>query len=97
MAETKTIDQLIKEQSKLALKKEQIEDKKNSKCSRIGVQIKKLEDEAERLRTKSVRLDSLAKVEIAEINRQIKKNQKQIQLEREYYFGILDTEKKSAR
>lgn len=88
------IDELVKEQEKLILKKQKIEDKKNNKCAKLGIERKKHEDAMQRIENKTLVLENQSKVEIAEINRRIKKTKKQIKLEQEYYFSLTEEEPK---
>lgn len=86
------IDSLVHEQESLVLKKQRIEDKKNSLCSRLGIKKKQHEDAMQRLEDKALALNNKANTEIAEINRKLKKIKKQIKLEQEYYFSLTDKE-----
>lgn len=89
------IDQLVKEQEHLNIKKQKVEDKKNSQCAKLGVKRKQYEDAIQRLENKALVIENQTKVEIAEINRRIKKTKKQIKLEQEFYFSLTDDEPKN--
>ena len=75
------IDRLVKEQARLKVKKQKIEDRMHAKNSAIGTRLQILEN-------KSLVLKQCADDEIAEINRRIKKNRQQIKLEKDYYNSI---------
>ena len=76
-----TIDMLVKENEKLKLERQMVEDRQNEENSRIETAIKELENRAFRNKQE-------ADTKIAELERRIEKNEKQINLEAEYYSKI---------
>ena len=81
MMNKKTIDMLVKENERLRVKRQRIEDKTFEENSRIETAIKELENRAYRNK-------QLAEATIAQMDRAIEKNEKQINLEAEYYNKI---------
>lgn len=75
------IDKLVKQQSELLIKKQNIQDKMKETNSNI-------ENKIQRLENKAFVIKQTADSKIAEIDRQYKKNLKQIQLEKDYYNSI---------
>ena len=78
---TNKIDKLVKEQARLAVKKQKIEDKMKSKNSKIETKLQIWE-------RRSQVIKQTADDEIAEIERKMAKNKKQIKLEKDYYNSI---------
>lgn len=79
------IDRLVKEQSKLKIKKQKLDDRRKEKCSAIENKLQKLE-------YKAFVIKEQTDATLSEIDRKIKKNQKQIRLERDYYNAIVKDE-----
>lgn len=79
------IDRLVKEQSDLKIKKQKVDDKRKEKCSAIENQLQKLEYRAFVIKEQ-------ADAKLAELDRKIEKNKKQIKLERDYYNSIAKDE-----
>lgn len=75
------IDKLVKQQSELLIKKQNIQDKMKETNSNI-------ENKIQRLENKAFVIKQTADSKIAEIDRQYAKNLKQIQLEKDYYNSI---------
>lgn len=75
------IDKLVKQNAKLIVKKQKIDDKRKSTVSQIETKIQDLERKAFVIKQNS---DN----EIAEIERRIRKNTEQIKLEKDYYNSI---------
>lgn len=75
------IDKLVKQNAKLIVKKQKIDDKRKSTASQIETKIQDLERKAFVIKQNS---DN----EIAEIERRIRKNTEQIKLEKDYYNSI---------
>lgn len=75
------IDKLVKRQSELLIKKQNIQDKMKETNSNI-------ENKIQRLENKAFVIKQTADSKIAEIDRQYAKNLKQIQLEKDYYNSI---------
>ena len=75
------IDKLVKQQSELLIKKQNIQDKMKETNSNI-------ENKIQRLENKACVIKQTADSKIAEIDRQYAKNLKQIQLEKDYYNSI---------
>lgn len=72
------IDRLVRQQARLAVKRQRIDDSWKAKNANLGNKIQKLE-------SKTVLIKQDAENRIAEIDRQIKKNKEQIKLEKDYY------------
>lgn len=87
------IDELTKENAKLRVEQKRIEDKKNYNNSISDSKIKKLEAAIKALNDETFRNDEEAKNKIAEIERKIKKNVEQMQLETKYYADITKSQK----
>lgn len=79
--EKNTIDRMVKENEQLKLEKQRVIDNQNEENSRIETAIRELENKA--FRNKQV-----ADTRVAELDRRIEKNEKQIKLEAEYYDKI---------
>lgn len=79
------IDRLVKEQSELKIKKQKVDDKRKERCSAIENKLQKLE-------YKAFVIKEQADATLAELDRKIEKNQKQIKLERDYYNSIAKDE-----
>lgn len=75
------IDKLVKQQSELLIKKQNIQDKMKETNSNI-------ENKIQRLENKAFVIKQTADSKIAEIDRQYAKNLKQIRLEKDYYNSI---------
>ena len=75
------IAKLVKQQSELLIKKQNIQDKMKETNSNI-------ENKIQRLENKAFVIKQTADSKIAEIDRQYAKNLKQIQLEKDYYNSI---------
>ena len=75
------IDRLVKKQGKLAVKKQQVDDKRKARNSVI-------ENKMQVLQNKAFIIKQNADNTIAELERQMKKNVEQIKLEKDYYNSI---------
>lgn len=75
------IDRLVREQSDLKIKKQKVDDRRKEKCSAI-------ENELQKLEYRAFVIKEQADAKIAELDRKIEKNRKQIKLERDYYNSI---------
>lgn len=71
------VEKLLVEQSKLAVKKQKIIDRKNEENSRIETAIKVLENDSQRI-------NKICKNKVAEIDRKLRKNRELLQLEAKY-------------
>lgn len=87
------IDELTKENAKLRVEQKRIEDDKNYNNSILEAKIKKLEATIKALNDETYRNDDKAKNSIAEIERKIKKNVEQMQLETKYYADITKSQR----
>lgn len=87
------IDELTKENAKLRVEQKRIEDVKNYNNSILRTKIEKLEATIKALNDETFRNDDEAKNKIAEIERKIKKNVEQMQLETKYYADITKSQK----
>ena len=87
------IDELTKENAKLRVEQKRIEDDKNYDNSILEAKIKKLEATIKALNDEAYRNDDKAKNSIAEIERKIKKNVEQMQLETKYYADITKSQR----
>lgn len=76
------IDRLLTEQSRLAVKKQKVIDRKNEENSRIETKIKVLENYSQRV-------NKTAKNNVAEIDRQLAKNRELLQLEAKYNLKVV--------
>ena len=75
------IDRLVKENARLLVKKQKVDDKRKSANSQI-------ENKLQNLENKAFVIKQNADNKIAEIERKIKKNKEQIKLEKDYYNSI---------
>ena len=76
------IEKLLREQSKLLVKKQEIRDAQDEENSRIETSIREAENRAYRLK-------QIADGKIATIDRLLKKNQEQMALESRYYNTLV--------
>lgn len=82
-----TIEKLMREQSRLLVKKQKIRDTQNEENSRIETNIREFEN-------KAYRLKQIADGKIAAIDRLLQKNQEQLGLEAKYYNKLTQQNKK---
>lgn len=88
------IDRLVNRIRKNELKKQKAEDTKNKRNSALGRKIAKCEDLWQYYQDKSNLIANETRDYIEELNRQIKKDKKQIKLEKEYYDDVLFEEQR---
>lgn len=79
--ETNKIDELIKENERLKVERQKVEDKKNEANSKLETRISAHETIIKALRDKSFRNDEICKNTFAVIDREIERNEEQIKLE----------------
>ena len=75
------IDTLVKENEKMVVERQKVQDRQNETNSRIETEIKELENKAYRNKQE-------ADAKVAELTRKIEKNQEQIDLEAKYYNKV---------
>lgn len=88
------IDAKMKENAQLEVLKQKLEDNKNESNSRLEAKANVLDAKAQALRDKSIRNNDVYKNKVAEIDRLIEKNNKQMKLESDYYESLIDPNKK---
>jgi len=95
------IDTLVKENASLKVLKQKLEDKKNEANSKLETRISALDTKARALRDKSLRNVEVYQNRVADIDRIIEKNEKQMKLESDYYKKLVtpevSTKKKKSR
>lgn len=88
-----TIERLTKENAKLELRKQQLEDEKNRKNSEITTKVSALETKIKSLNDEALRNNEECAVEKLEIDRLIKKNRGQMELEAKFYAELTGIKK----
>ena len=79
------IDSLVRENASLKVLKQKLEDKKNEANSKLETRISALDTKSRALRDKSLRNVDVYQNKVADIDRTIEKNEKQMKLEADYY------------
>lgn len=88
------IDRLVNRIRKNEIKKQKAEDRKNKRNSALGRKIAKCEDMWQYYQNKSILIANETTAYVEELNRQIKKDKKQIKLEKEYYDDVVFEEQR---
>ena len=83
------IDSLVRENASLKVLKQKLEDKKNEANSKLETRISALDTKARALRDKSLRNVEVYQNKVADIDRTIEKNEKQMKLEADYYKKLI--------
>lgn len=86
------IDSLVRENAALKVLKQKLEDKKNEANSKLETRISALDTKARALRDKSLRNVEVYQNKVADIDRTIEKNEKQMKLEADYYKKLITPE-----